>query len=51
MVAEALLDTEGTPGENLVDFLDRVESRLARKSEEENLRGAPNVYSGRGDIT
>lgn len=51
MVAEALFDTEGTPGENLVDFLDRVEARLARKSEEENLRGAPNVYSGRGDIT
>lgn len=50
MVAEVLFDTAGTPGENLVDFLDRVEARLARKSEEENLRGAPNVYSGRGDI-
>lgn len=50
MVAEALFDTEGTPGENLVDFLDRVEERLAQKSREENLRSVPNVYSGRGPV-
>lgn len=50
MVAEALFDTDGTPGENLIDFLDRVEERLAQKSREENLRSVPNVYSGRGSI-
>lgn len=50
MVAEALFDTDGTPGENLVDFLDRVEGRLAQKSREENLRSVPNVYSGRGSV-
>lgn len=50
MVAEALFDTDGTPGENLVDFLDRVEERLAQKSREENLRSVPNVYSGRGPV-
>lgn len=50
MVAEALFDTDGTPGENLVDFLDRVEGRLAQKSREENLRSVPNVYSGRGPV-
>ena len=50
MVAEALFDTDGTPGENLVDFLDRVEERLAQKSREENLRSVPNVYSGRWTV-
>ena len=50
MVAEALFDTDGIPGENLVDFLDRVEERLAQKSREENLRSVPNVYSGRGSV-
>ena len=50
MVAEALFDTDGTPGENLVDFLDRVEERLAQKSREENLRSVPNVYSGRWPV-
>ena len=50
MVAEALFDTDGTPGENLVDFLDRVEERLAQKSREENLRSVPNVYSGTGPV-
>lgn len=50
MVAEALFDTDGTPGENLVDFLDRVEERLAQKSREENLRSVPNVYSGRWSV-
>ena len=50
MVAEALFDTDGTPGENLVDFLDRVEERLAQKSREENLRSVPNVYSVRGPV-
>lgn len=50
MLAEALFDVGGTPGENLVDFLDRVEESLAQKSREENLRSVPNVYSGRGPV-
>lgn len=50
MLAEALFDNGGTPGDNLVDFLDRVEKRLAQKSREENLRSVPNVYSGRGPV-
>ena len=50
MLAEALFDNGGTPGDNLVDFLDRVEKRLAKKSREENLRSVPNVYSGRGPV-
>lgn len=49
-LAEAVFDTGGTPGENLVDFLDRVEKRLAQKSREKNLRSVPNVYSGRGPV-
>lgn len=47
-IAEALFDTQSISGENLVDFLDRVEQRLAQYYMEENLRGVPNVYSGRG---
>lgn len=50
MVAEALFDSDSAPSENLVDFLDRVEERLANKSKEENLRSVPNVYSGRGPV-
>lgn len=47
-IADALFDTQSINGENLVDFLDRVEQRLAQHSMEENLRSVPNVYSGRG---
>lgn len=47
-LADALFDTQSIQGDNLVDFLDRVEQRLAQKYMEENLRGVPNVYSGRG---
>lgn len=47
-IADALFDTQYINGENLVDFLDRVEQRLAQHSMEENLRSVPNVYSGRG---
>lgn len=47
-IADALFDTQSISGENLVDFLDRVEQRLAQHSIEENLRSVPNVYSGRG---
>ena len=50
MLAEALFDNGGSPGENLVDFLDRVEKRLAKKHREENLGSVPNVYSGRGPV-
>lgn len=47
-IADALFDAQTINGENLVDFLDRVEQRLAQHSMEENLRSVPNVYSGRG---
>lgn len=47
-IADALFDTQSINSENLVDFLDRVEQRLAQHSTEENLRSVPNVYSGRG---
>lgn len=47
-IADAMFDTKTINGENLVDFLDRVEQRLAQHSMEENLRSVPNVYSGRG---
>lgn len=47
-IADALFDTQSISGENLIDFLDRVEQRLAQKSLDENLRSVPNVYSGRG---
>lgn len=47
-IADAMFDTQSINGENLVDFLDRVEQRLAQHSMEENLRSVPNVYSGRG---
>lgn len=47
-IADALFDIQSVNGENLVDFLDRVEMRLAQRSIEENLRRVPNVYSGRG---
>ncbi len=50
MVADAMFDTNAISGENLVDFLDRVEQSLAKKSLDENLRSVPNVYSGRGNI-
>lgn len=50
MVADAMFDTNSITGENLVDFLDRVEARLAQKTLDENLRSVPNVYSGRGNI-
>lgn len=50
MIADAMFDTNAITGENLVDFLDRVEQRLAQKSLDENLRSVPNVYSGRGNI-
>lgn len=47
-IADALFDTQSIVGDNLIDFLDRVENRLAQKTMEENLRSVPNVYSGRG---
>lgn len=47
-IADALFDTQSIGGENLIDFLDRVEQRLLQKTTEENLRSVPNVYSGRG---
>lgn len=47
-IADALFDTQSIGGYNLIDFLDRVENRLAQKTMEENLRSVPNVYSGRG---
>lgn len=47
-IADALFDTQTIGGDNLIDFLDRVENRLAQKTMEENLRSVPNVYSGRG---
>lgn len=47
-IADAMFDNRSINGENLVDFLDRVEQRLAQHSMEENLRSVPNVYSGRG---
>lgn len=47
-IADALFDTQSIGGDNLIDFLDRVENRLAQKTMEENLRSVPNVYSGRG---
>lgn len=47
-IADALFDAQTINGENLVDFLDRVEQRLAKHNMEENLRSVPNVYSGRG---
>lgn len=47
-IADAMFDTQSINSENLVDFLDRVEQRLAQHSIEENLRSVPNVYSGRG---
>lgn len=47
-IADAMFDTQAINGENLIDFLDRVEQRLAQRSSEENLRSVPNVYSGRG---
>lgn len=47
-IADALFDTQSVGGDNLIDFLDRVENRLAQKTMEENLRSVPNVYSGRG---
>lgn len=47
-IADALFDTQSIAGDNLIDFLDRVENRLAQKNIEENLRSVPNVYSGRG---
>lgn len=47
-IADALFDTQSIGGENLIDFLDRVEQRLLQKTNEENLRSVPNVYSGRG---
>lgn len=47
-IADALFDTQSIGGDNLIDFLDRVENRLAQHSMEENLRSVPNVYSGRG---
>lgn len=47
-IADALFDTQSIGGDNLIDFLDRVENRLAQKNMEENLRSVPNVYSGRG---
>lgn len=51
MIADAMFNTSGITGDNLVDFLDRVEARLAQKNLDENLRSVPNVYSGRGNIT
>lgn len=48
-IADALFDAQSINSENLVDFLDRVEQRLAQHSMEENLRSVPNVYSGRGN--
>lgn len=45
-LADAMFETSSI-GDNLVDFLDRVEERLAQKSMEENLRSVPNVFSGR----
>lgn len=47
-IADAMFDTTSV-GDNLVDFLDRVEARLQQKSIDENLRSVPNVYSGRGN--
>lgn len=47
-IADALFDTQSIAGDNLIDFLDRVENRLSQKNIEENLRSVPNVYSGRG---
>lgn len=47
-IADAMFDTQTIGGDNLIDFLDRVENRLAQKTMEENLRSVPNVYSGRG---
>lgn len=47
-IADALFDTQSIQGDNLIDFLDRVERNLAQKSLEQNLRSVPNVYSGRG---
>ena len=47
-IADAMFDTQTIGGDNLIDFLDRVENSLAQKTMEENLRSVPNVYSGRG---
>lgn len=49
MLADALFDTSSIQGDNIVDFLDRVEMKLAQKQLDENLRSVPNVYSGRGN--
>lgn len=48
-IAEAVFGPQAVNGENLVDFLDRVEKRLSENKSVENLRSVPNVYSGRGD--
>lgn len=47
-IAEALFDNKSISGENIIDFLGRVEQSLAQKYIDENLRSVPNVYSGRG---
>lgn len=47
-IADAMFENRSISQENLVDFLDRVEQRLAQQSIEENMRSVPNVYSGRG---
>lgn len=45
MVADALFSGEE---KTITELLDGVETRLKRKTHEENLRSVPNVYSGRG---
>lgn len=49
-IAEAMFSQQDSIGTNLVSFLDDVRERLSAKSQEENLRSVPNVYSGRGPV-
>lgn len=48
-IADALFDSDSINGENIIDFLDRVEERLASNLLDINLGSVPNVYSGRGN--
>lgn len=47
-LADALFGPQSINGDNLVDFLDRVQQRLSEKYKQENLRSVPNVYRGKG---
>lgn len=47
-LADALFNPNSIDSDNIVDFLNKVEEGLANKALEENMRGVPNVYSGRG---